>query len=48
MQAVVVGHDWGALLAWWLAMYAPERVEKLVVLCVGNLGAHRAKQWQKR
>src|SRR4051794_36478258 len=31
----VVGHDWGAGVAWALAMSAPERVDKLVVLSVG-------------
>ena len=31
-RAHVVGHDWGGVLAWLLAMWAPERVERLVVL----------------
>lgn len=51
--AVVVGHDWGAATAWRLAMSAPHRVEKLVVLSVGHPGAgvaaggmkQRAKFW---
>jgi len=29
---VLVGHDWGGLIAWSFATYYPERVEKLVVL----------------
>lgn len=32
----LVGHDWGAALAWQLAMQAPGRVERLVVLSVGH------------
>ena len=35
-RAHVVGHDWGAGLAWVLASFAPERVDRLVVLSVGN------------
>ncbi len=31
-QVIVVGHDWGGAVAWNLAMYAPEAIEKLVVL----------------
>jgi len=32
----VVGHDWGAAVAWALAALAPERVERLAVLSVGH------------
>jgi pimeloyl-ACP methyl ester carboxylesterase len=31
-RAIVVGHDWGGLLAWTLAMSHPQRVERLAVL----------------
>jgi epoxide hydrolase 4 len=31
-RAVVVGHDWGGVLAWHLARRVPERVSKLIVL----------------
>ncbi len=31
-SAVFVGHDWGALLLWQMAMLAPETIEKLVIL----------------
>ena len=34
--AHVVSHDWGASLAWVLAALAPERVDHLVTLSVGN------------
>lgn len=30
--AHVVGHDWGGIIAWYLAMGHPERVRKLVIL----------------
>jgi pimeloyl-ACP methyl ester carboxylesterase len=35
-RAAVVGHDWGAGLAWRVAMFAPGRVERLVVVSVGH------------
>ena len=35
-KAHVVGHDWGAGLAWALASFAPGTVDHLVVLSVGN------------
>lgn len=28
----VVGHDWGGIVAWWVALTAPDRVERLVIL----------------
>jgi pimeloyl-ACP methyl ester carboxylesterase len=31
-RAHVVGHDWGGVVAWWLAMHHPRAVEKLAVL----------------
>jgi pimeloyl-ACP methyl ester carboxylesterase len=31
-KAIVVSHDWGAIIAWIVAQYHPEVVEKLVVL----------------
>ena len=33
-RALVVGHDWGAAVAWWLAATRPETVERLAVLNV--------------
>jgi pimeloyl-ACP methyl ester carboxylesterase len=32
----VVGHDWGASVAWALAAFVPDRVERLVVMSVGH------------
>lgn len=36
---VLVGHDWGAALAWTFAASHPSRLERLVVLSVGHPGA---------
>lgn len=33
-RAIVVGHDWGAAVAWWTAMTHPDRVDRLVVMNV--------------
>jgi pimeloyl-ACP methyl ester carboxylesterase len=38
-RAHVVGHDWGAAVAWLLAGLHPERVERLVAISVGFPGA---------
>lgn len=49
-RANVVGHDWGAGLAWSLAGFMPERVERLVVLSVGHprtLADRSLEQYQK-
>jgi pimeloyl-ACP methyl ester carboxylesterase len=35
-RAHVVGHDWGAALAWVLASVAPDKVDHLVTLSVGH------------
>src|SRR4051812_30503715 len=31
-RAHVVGHDWGGVIAWWLAMHHPRAVDRLVIL----------------
>ncbi len=31
-KAAVVGHDWGGVVAWWLALRRPELVERLAIL----------------
>jgi pimeloyl-ACP methyl ester carboxylesterase len=35
-RAAVVGHDWGAVTAWFLAGFMPDRVERLVAVSVGH------------
>ncbi|WP_254543285.1 alpha/beta fold hydrolase [Halomarina pelagica] len=37
--ARIVGHDWGAMVAWWLALDHPGRVERLGILNVPHPGA---------
>ena len=37
----VVGHDWGAALAWAMAAFVPDRVDHLVALSVGHPSAFR-------
>ncbi len=51
-KAHVVGHDWGAALAWALGALAPDRVDHLAVLSVGHPAsfgaaglAQREKSW---
>lgn len=39
VPAIVVGHDWGAVMAWYLAMARPELVRKLVILNVPHPAA---------
>jgi pimeloyl-ACP methyl ester carboxylesterase len=41
-RAAVVGHDWGAAVAWWLALAHPERVSRLAVLNVPHPVVMRA------
>jgi epoxide hydrolase 4 len=31
-KAIIVGHDWGGMVSWTLAMYQPQLVEKLIIL----------------
>lgn len=40
-RAHVVGHDWGGLIAWWLAMLSPQRVERLAILNAPHPAAFR-------
>lgn len=51
-RAHVVGHDWGAAVAWSLASFMPDRVDQLVAMSVGHMSAfanapieQREKSW---
>jgi pimeloyl-ACP methyl ester carboxylesterase len=47
-RAHVVGHDWGAGVAWALAAFVPARVEKLVVMSVGHPNTLRRRTIEQR
>lgn len=47
-RAHVVGHDWGAALAWVTATFAPERVDHLVALSVGHPSAFASAGFAQR
>lgn len=36
----LIGHDWGAILAWYLAAHRPQRVRRLVAVSVGHPTAY--------
>lgn len=36
-SAVFVGHDWGAMLLWNMAMLAPQRIDRLVILNIPHV-----------
>lgn len=40
-KAVIVGHDWGGIVAWWLGIYSPEWIDKLVILNAPHPSAMR-------
>ena len=46
-RAHVVGHDWGAAVAWALATVAGERVDRLVVMSVGHPAAFFADGFEQ-
>jgi pimeloyl-ACP methyl ester carboxylesterase len=44
----IVGHDFGASLAWVLAMFAPDRLERLVAMSVGHPSFFREPTLEQR
>jgi pimeloyl-ACP methyl ester carboxylesterase len=47
-RAHVVGHDWGAALAWAIAAFIPDRVDHLVALSVGHPSAFSSVGFDQR
>jgi pimeloyl-ACP methyl ester carboxylesterase len=47
-RAHVVGHDWGAAVAWALGALVPDRVDHLAALSVGHPAAFRAAGFPQR
>uniref|UniRef100_A0A7N0TAG2 soluble epoxide hydrolase n=1 Tax=Kalanchoe fedtschenkoi TaxID=63787 RepID=A0A7N0TAG2_KALFE len=43
-QVLLVGHDWGAIIAWWFCLIRSERVKALVNLSVPFLRRHPVKK----
>ncbi len=47
-RAHVVGHDWGAAVAWAMALLAPHRVNRLAVMSVGHPGVKRSLEQREK
>jgi pimeloyl-ACP methyl ester carboxylesterase len=47
-QARVVGHDWGAAVAWAMTVLAPDRVERLAALSVGHPATRGMRELEDR
>lgn len=47
-KAGVVGHDFGAVVAWLVAAHAPERVERLVAMSVGHPNTQQERSIEQR
>ena len=47
-RAHVVGHDWGAAVAWAMAAFVPDRLERLVVLSVAHPSVFRNPTIEQR
>lgn len=47
-RAHLVGHDWGAAIAWMTAAYAPDRVHTVTAMSVGHPAAFRSAGWAQR
>ena len=47
-RAHVVGHDWGAAVAWAAALMMPERLDRLVALSVGHPAAFAERPLEQR
>ncbi len=45
-QVYLVGHDWGAAVAWWVAGRYPERVKKLAILNVPHPAVMQRTVWE--
>ena len=47
-KAVVVGHDWGAMMSWIFALRYPARTKALVVMAVPHPELYRALEVVKK
>jgi pimeloyl-ACP methyl ester carboxylesterase len=48
-RATLIGHDWGGIIAWFAAMWRPDRVENLAILNAPHPGAYfrELKHWSQ-
>ncbi|HYC57189.1 MAG TPA: alpha/beta hydrolase [Candidatus Binatia bacterium] len=51
-KACIVGHDWGGIVAWYVAMHRPERVDRLVIVNSPHPATYRrdlfsTDQWKR-
>lgn len=48
-RAFVVGHDWGGVIAWHLAMHHPQAIDKLIILNAPHPAAYRRelRSWKQ-
>jgi pimeloyl-ACP methyl ester carboxylesterase len=47
-RAHLIGHDWGAAVAWMTAALAPDRVASMTALSVGHPASFRSAGWRQR
>jgi pimeloyl-ACP methyl ester carboxylesterase len=47
-RAHLVGHDWGAAIAWMTAAFAPQRVTSVTALSVGHPSSFGTAGWRQR
>ncbi|WP_455463845.1 alpha/beta fold hydrolase, partial [Candidatus Hodarchaeum mangrovi] len=47
-KAVIIGHDWGGAIAWNLAMMAPEKLSKLIIINCPHPAALLEAFWSMR
>jgi epoxide hydrolase 4 len=46
VRAHVMGHDWGGIVAWTLAGYHPELIDRLVILNAPHMAIYARKVWR--
>ena len=47
-EVLLIAHDWGAVLAWLIAMDYPEKIHRLVIMNVPHPARFKAAFWQSR